>query len=101
MKALRARLAWEIDPEIIINDLETNVNKEEKNIVGGVRAIRKTLCAIEDDGQFAYATLKDLGNSTARYDPYNLVCIGAAQTYNLKQLFSVTASTVTQVNSFI
>ena len=90
MKALRARLAWEIDPEIIINDPETNVNKEEKNI-----------CAIEDDGQFAYATLKDLGNSTARYDPYNLVCIGAAQTYNLKQLFSVTASTVTQVNSFI
>lgn len=56
---------------------------------------------LEDDGQFAYAMLKNLDHPTARYNPYDLVCVGSAQARNLKQMFTVTASAVTQVSDFV
>ena len=59
--------------------------------------MRKILYSLEDDGVFAYAVRKDLDNPIARYNPYDLICVGAAQTFHIKQMFMVTASAVTQV----
>lgn len=91
---LRKRLNWSTNVEEIVNEQE---NTQPKDFNQAGKTIRKMLYSLPDDGVFAYAIVKELDNPTARYNPYDLVCVGAAQTFNSKQLFTVTASAVTQV----
>lgn len=97
IQLLRKRLNWETNIESIIEEGE---RKPLKCSTPPGKAIRKTLYTLPDDGVFAYAILKDLHNPIARYNPYDLVCVGAAKTFDSKQLFTVTASAVTQVLIF-
>ncbi|XP_028393421.1 dynein heavy chain 6, axonemal-like isoform X2 [Dendronephthya gigantea] len=94
VQLLRKRLNWETNIETIIKEEWMSL----KCSTQPGKAISKTLYTLPDDGVFAYATLKDLNNPIARYNPYDLVCVGAAQTFDSKQLFTVTASAVTQLN---
>jgi hypothetical protein len=93
IQLLRKRLNWETDIEEIIDEKED----EPTNGTHSGKSINKALYSLQDDGVFAYAILKDLDNPTARYNPYSLVSVGAERAFNSKQMFTVTASAVTQV----
>ena len=98
IKKLREYLNWETDPEVIINDLHVDklLNKAVDHNIESTQTICKTLYTLQDDGQFVYAKMRD-NYSMARYNPYDLVCIAVEETQNVEQLFTITASAVTQV----
>ena len=85
---------WETDIQQIIDERE---GKPSKGFTQAAKTIRMAPHSLQDDGVFAYAILKDLANPIARYNPYNLICVGATQAFDSKQMFTVTASAVTQV----
>lgn len=94
IQLLRKRLNWETNIDEIVN------NEEGKISAGFIQAgknLRRKMYSLQDDGVFAYAVTKDCGNPIARYNPYDLVCVGAFQTFDSKQMFTVTASAITQV----
>jgi hypothetical protein len=94
IQLLRKRLNWDTNIERIIDERQ---EEPSKSTTQPGKSIQKTLYSLQDDGVFAYAVLKDLANPVARYNPYDLVCVGASRTFDLKQMFTVTASAVTQV----
>ena len=94
IQLLRKRLNWETSIEQIVNDEEGKISK---GFIPAGKTIRQKLYSLQDDGVFAYAVLKDRDNPIARYNPYDLVCVGAVQTFDSKQMFTVTASAITQV----
>ena len=94
IQLLRQRLNWDTNIDQVIDERHGKPSRCATNVG---KPIHKTLYSLQDDGVFAYAVLKDLNNPVARYNPYDLVCVGAAKTFDLKQMFTVTASAVTQV----
>lgn len=94
IQLLRKRLNWETSIEQIVNDEEGKIST---GFIQAGKTIRQKLYSLQDDGVFAYAVLRDRDNPIARYNPYDLVCVGAVQTFDSKQMFTVTASAITQV----
>lgn len=91
---LHKRLNWVINVEEI-----DKKDSKKKRSLGNNWTVCKPVDSLRDDGTFAYAVLRKSEKISARYNPYNLLCVAARKAVKTNHFFTVTASGITQVIS--